>query len=99
MSILIGRHVEGITINPLEYILDNDTNLPREFESEEIAVKFLQDAGFEDDAIKSLSFVNKAALMLTQEQAGDLLVLLDGFEGSARQNTINDSEFFQGENQ
>ena len=59
MSILVGRHIGGITLNPLEFILDSDTGLPREFKSEQQAVILLEEAGFSSEQIESFTFVNK----------------------------------------
>lgn len=50
MSVIVGRHINGITINPLEYLLDEDEE-PMVFESEEVAKDFLKEKGFADDDI------------------------------------------------
>jgi hypothetical protein len=39
--ILIGKHQEGISLNPLEYLLDNDGKL-KKFSSKKSAKKFLR---------------------------------------------------------
>lgn len=46
--IAVGRHVNGITINPLEYLLDDEGDLMT-FESEETAKEFLAEKGFSKD--------------------------------------------------
>jgi len=56
MKVVIGRHINGITINPLEYLLDEDEE-PMIFESEEIAKDFLKEKGFTDDDIYWFIFV------------------------------------------
>lgn len=40
MGVIVGRHIEGITINPLEYLLDDECE-PVVFESEEQARQYL----------------------------------------------------------
>jgi len=55
--IIVGRHINGITINPLEYILDDDGN-EMEFENEEAAKDFLKQQGLTDDEIYWLTFVD-----------------------------------------
>lgn len=42
--IVIGRPINGITLNPLEFLLDDDGN-ERLFDSLEEAMKFLLDQG------------------------------------------------------
>ena len=54
--IIVGRHINGITINPLEYLLDDDGN-EMEFTSKAAAQKFLKEHGFTDDDIYWLTFV------------------------------------------
>ena len=39
--VLVGRHINGITINPLEFILDDNGEVMG-FESEEAAIVFLK---------------------------------------------------------
>lgn len=39
--ILIGRHQKGISLNPLEYLLDNDGKL-KKFSSKKSAKEFLR---------------------------------------------------------
>jgi len=48
--IIVGRHINGITINPLEYLLD-ENGLVMEFINEDSATAFLKDKGFSDDDI------------------------------------------------
>lgn len=55
MSVVVGKHINGITINPLEYLLD-DNDEPMEFESKETAKKFLRENGFTDDDIYWMVF-------------------------------------------
>ena len=50
MSILIGRHVEGITLNELEYA-KNDKGELFKFETEELANEFLLSVGFTQEQI------------------------------------------------
>ena len=48
--VTVGRHINGITINPLEYLLDESGNLLA-FENEEHAKRFLKSKGFSEDDI------------------------------------------------
>ena len=48
--VTIGRHINGITINPLEYVLDESGNVLA-FENEERAKQFLKNNGFSEDDI------------------------------------------------
>ena len=48
--VIIGSHINGITINPLEYILDEDDDV-MEFNSKEEAISFLKDHGATEDEI------------------------------------------------
>ena len=49
-KIIVGRHIEGISINPLEYILD-DNGDAKEFINKKEAVKFLKENGFSKEDI------------------------------------------------
>lgn len=40
MDVIIGKHIEGITLNPLEYLLDDDGNVML-FDSKKSAKEFL----------------------------------------------------------
>jgi len=53
--VIVGRYMEGITINPLEYLLD-DFGQVREFADEETAKAFLYDSGFTEDDIYWFTF-------------------------------------------
>ena len=53
--VIIGRHINGITLNPLEYLLDNSGNV-MEFENEDTAKAFLKENGITDDVIYWLTF-------------------------------------------
>lgn len=55
-SVCIGRHINGITINPLEFILDDDGN-ERVFDNEETAKAWLVEMGFSDEEIYWLKFI------------------------------------------
>lgn len=54
-KIVVGRHIEGITLNPLEYLLDDEGDLMT-FESEEEAKEYLKEKGFSDDDIYWMVF-------------------------------------------
>lgn len=47
-GVVVGRHINGITINPLEYLLDEEGE-PLVFESEEKAKEFLAEKGFTEE--------------------------------------------------
>lgn len=53
--IIVGKHVNGITLNELEYLLDDDDNI-MQFETEELAKTFLKDKGFTEEDIWWLVF-------------------------------------------
>lgn len=53
--VIVGRHINGITINPLEYLL-NDNGDEMTFGTEEEAKTFLKENGFSDDDIYWLHF-------------------------------------------
>lgn len=53
--IAVGRHINGITLNELEYLLDDDGNI-MDFKSEEHAKKFLLDAGVTEEEIYFMVF-------------------------------------------
>lgn len=46
--IIVGRHIEGITLNAYEFLLDDD-GYKRGFSSEEEAVAFLHSQGVTDE--------------------------------------------------
>jgi hypothetical protein len=52
--VIVGRHINDITLNPLEYLLDDGE--VREFISEDAAKEFLKGKGFTDDDFGSLAF-------------------------------------------
>jgi len=53
--IIVGRHINGITINPLEYLLDEKGEV-MEFASEGEAKAFLKEKSLTDDYIDGLIF-------------------------------------------
>lgn len=55
MGIIVGRHINGITLNRLEYLLDDKRRLMI-FESEEQAKEYLKRNGFSDDDIYWIVF-------------------------------------------
>lgn len=54
-GIVVGRHINGITINPLEYLLDEEGE-PLVFESEEKAKEFLAEKGFTEEGMYWMVF-------------------------------------------
>lgn len=55
MNIAVGRYINGITLNPLEYLLDKEGE-PITFESKKKAEEFLKENGFTDDDIYWMVF-------------------------------------------
>ena len=55
MAVIVGRHQEGIMLNDLEYLLDDNGEV-REFKDEPEAVAFLKSKGFTEDQIYYLVF-------------------------------------------
>ena len=53
--VIVGRHINGITINPLEYLLDGNGD-PTEFTNEESAKSYLREQGLTDEDIYWLVF-------------------------------------------
>ena len=58
--VIVGRHINGITINPLEYLLDEKDEV-MEFTSEDAAKTFLKEKGHTDDYIDGLIFQTENA--------------------------------------
>jgi len=56
MSIIVGRHPEGITLNPLEYLLEENGDL-MEFSDRDEAESFLSSKGLTDHT--GLHFMKK----------------------------------------
>ena len=56
--VVIGRYINGITLNPLEYILTNsDKDSPvKQFESEEVARDYLSENGVLDEDMEDFEF-------------------------------------------
>ena len=48
--VIVGKHINDISLNPLEYLLDANMNMIA-FDSEEQAKKFLKRQGFSDEQI------------------------------------------------
>lgn len=55
MGVIVGRHINGITINPLEYLLD-DMGEMIVFRSEERAKEYFKKQGWTDEQIYWLVF-------------------------------------------
>jgi hypothetical protein len=53
--VTVGRHINGITINPLEYLLD-DSGEPIEFTNEESAKSYLREHGVTEEEIYWMVF-------------------------------------------
>jgi len=59
--VVVGRHINGITLNDLEYLLDDDGEV-RVFENDEAAKTFLKEIGFTDDDIYWFVFVEQGGV-------------------------------------
>ena len=53
--VIVGRHINGITLNPLEYLLHEDGTIMT-FPTEDAATAFLKEQGLTDDDIFWLVF-------------------------------------------
>jgi len=53
--VIVGRHINGITINPLEYLLDDEGN-EMLFDSEESAREYLKQQGMAEDEMYWMVF-------------------------------------------
>jgi hypothetical protein len=53
--VIVGKHINDITINPLEYLLDDDGKVMK-FINEDAAKAFLKEKGLSDDDIHWLAF-------------------------------------------
>ena len=56
--IIVGKHINDITLNDLEYLLDENGDI-MEFESEKKAIQFLKSFGFDDEQIYYFKFIEK----------------------------------------
>ena len=55
LMIIVGRHINGITINPLEYILNENDELMK-FATEDDAKAYLREHGISDEDMEFLVF-------------------------------------------
>ena len=56
MSVIVGRPINGITLNPLEYLLDSKNEKARVFKNQIEAEEFLIEKGAGYDDIDYLTF-------------------------------------------
>lgn len=56
MSIIVGKHQEDITLNPLDWLLDAPNGNVMEFETEAKAKEYLRAQGFTDEQMEWLVF-------------------------------------------
>jgi hypothetical protein len=56
--VAIGRHINGISLNPLEYVLDGpDPDSPvKTFPNEKIAREYLLSEGFQEEDLDSFQY-------------------------------------------
>lgn len=64
--IIVAKHIENISLNDLEYLLDDEGNI-KYFNSKDEAVKFLIDAGADEDDIEFFKFIDT----VTQKEVGE----------------------------
>ena len=55
-EIIVGRSVEGISLNDLEYLLDENGEIMK-FKSKEHAIRFLKEHGADDEEIYFMRFI------------------------------------------
>lgn len=55
-EIIVGRNAEGISLNDLEYLLDENGDIMK-FKSKYLAVKYLKDHGADDEEIYFMRFI------------------------------------------
>ena len=55
-EIIVGRPINGITLNDLEYLLDESGDIMK-FKSKEHAISYLKKQGASDDEIYYMSFI------------------------------------------
>lgn len=64
--IIVAKHIENISLNDLEYLLDDEGNI-KYFNSKDEAVEFLIDAGADEDDIEFFKFIDT----VTQKEVGE----------------------------
>ena len=57
--IIVGRHINGITLNDLEYLLEDDLVSLRKFSSEQDAIAFLFDKGVSAEEMEFMIFLDE----------------------------------------
>ena len=57
MKVIVGRHINGISLNGLEYLLDKRGEV-KEFGSKKEAICFLKSKGASEDEIYYMRFIN-----------------------------------------
>lgn len=55
-EIIVGRSAEGISLNDLEYLLDENGDIMK-FKSKEHAIRFLKEHGADEEEIYFMSFI------------------------------------------
>ena len=55
-EIIVGRSAEGISLNDLEYLLDENGDIMK-FKSKEHAIRFLKEHGADDEEIYFMRFI------------------------------------------
>lgn len=55
-EIIVGRSAEGISLNDLEYLLDENGEIMK-FKSKEHAIRFLKEHGADDEEIYFMRFI------------------------------------------
>jgi hypothetical protein len=80
--VIVGKHISDITLNSLEYLLDDDGKA-MEFINEGAAKAFLKEKGLSDDDIYRLVFETVSASNMTKEVFMDAKASINKIEDFA----------------
>lgn len=88
-EIIVARHIEGITINDYEYLLDENGEVMK-FKSKEHAIHYLKEHGADDEVIYFMRFIytneSRECKCLLCEKRGDCYIQ-DKFQRLPRDKT------------
>ena len=87
--IIVGKYIEDISLNDLEYLLDDDGSVMK-FKSKEHAIAYLKRKGFDNEDIYFLRFIytneNKECNCYLCERKSDCYIA-DKFQRLPREST------------
>lgn len=66
--IVIGRHINGIPINPLEFLLDKEGK-PMVFETEDAAKRYLREKGITEEEMYWMKFKEAGMVQVRNEKS------------------------------